>query len=179
MQAQVGLSPRCHHFWDAGAACARLPHPVSVGAGCWAPVAHSCWLHLPAWLPYRNKDLHGRSLAPRSLRPLRSRAVELAGTSSLPKLLWGWVSCSRVHHGSTASRVLGAARAVPGPAAPRTVRISTPAPMCGLQHGQAGARGRFQGARRVGGDPMTLSNDLPPHPSPPRAALMGISLPRS
>lgn len=54
-----------------------------------------------------------------------------------------------------------------------------PAPMCGLQHGQAGAGGRYQGAGRLGGDPMTLSHDLPPHPSPLRAALMGLSLRRS
>lgn len=34
-----------------------------------------------------------------------------------------------------------------------------PAPKCDLQHGQAGARRRYQGAGRVGRDPMTLSHD--------------------
>lgn len=37
-----------------------------------------------------------------------------------------------------------------------------PAPVCGLQHGQAGARG----CRKGWGDPMTLSHDLPPTPAP-------------
>lgn len=106
----------------------------------------SCCLHLHTWLLYRNRNLHGYNLDP----------LILFSSVASPACPSCW-----------AQPELLPARQEP--------TLLHPAPECGLQHGQAGARGRYQGAGRMGGDPMTLSHDL----SPPRAALMGLSLPRS
>lgn len=94
-----GLAPAsCKLTWGSALAVVNSgmpgqPVPACPIQGAWVLGAGhlwliSCWLHLHAWLPYRNGDLRGCSLAPRSPQPLHSRAVQLGGTSNLPGLLW-------------------------------------------------------------------------------------------
>lgn len=97
-------------------------HAVSVGAGhLWLI---SCCLHLHAWFPYRNGDLHGYNLAP----------LVLFSSVASPPCPSCWAQ----------PELLPARQHPP---------LLHPAPMCGLQHGQAGAGGRYQGAGRLGGTP--------------------------
>lgn len=84
----------------------------------------SCCLHLRAWMPFRNGHLHGYSLGPLVL-------FSLVAPSPCP-------SC-------WAQPELLPARQEP--------TLLHPAPVCGFQRSQAGARGRYQGAGRVGGTP--------------------------
>lgn len=123
--------------------------PCSVG-GCWAPVAHLLLPASPCLVPLQK-------WGPPWLQPGPPCPVQLSGITTVPQLL-------------------GTARAAPGQAASPTPPPSThvwPPARPGW------GRGEISGCRKGGGDPMTLSHDLPPHPSPPRAALMGLSLPRS
>lgn len=142
-----GIAGGCSHLVPARAVLSLCNHhPSPVLVGAGHLWLISCCLHLHTWLLYRNGDLHGYNLDP----------LILFSSVASPACPSCW-----------AQPELLPARQEP--------TLLHPAPECGLQHGQAGARGRYQGAGRMGGDPMTLSHDL----SPPRAALMGLSLPRS
>lgn len=116
------------------------PHFVQAQVGlslccyqCWAPVAHLLLPGAPCLDPLQK-------LGPPWLQPGLSGPVQLGGISTM-------------------SQLLGTARAAPSQEEPTLLH---PAPVCGLQHGQAGARG----CRKGWGDPMTLSHDLPPTPAP-------------
>lgn len=109
--------------------------PCSV-SGCWAPVAH---LLLPA--------------SP-CLVPLQ----KWGSPCLVPLQKWGplWLQPAPplVLFSSVASPLCPSCWAQPEllPARQHPPLLH-PAHMCGLQHGQAGARGRYQGAGRLGGTP--------------------------
>lgn len=134
--------------------------PCSV-SGCWAPVAHLLLPASPCLVPLQKWGspclVPLQKWGPLWLQPAPPCPVQLSGITTVPQLL-------------------GTARAAPGQAASPTSPPSTHVwPPARPGWGQ----GEISGCRKAGGDPMTLSHDLPPHPSPLRAALMGLSLPRS